>query len=79
MVKTKLVTVFSAIILVAFVTTFSGCGGGGSGSGTPTPTAWQKVAAGGYHTVALKQDGMLWTWGANGYGQFRFPDPCGVD
>ena len=27
------------------------------------------VAAGGGHTVALKKDGTVWTWGNNGVGQ----------
>jgi len=30
---------------------------------------WRSVAAGEYHTVAIKSDGTLWTWGANGCGQ----------
>ncbi len=32
-------------------------------------TNWQTVAAGYYHTVALKRDGTLWAWGDNYYGQ----------
>ena len=27
------------------------------------------MAGGLYHTLALKTDGSLWTWGYNGYGQ----------
>jgi len=37
-------------------------------------TNWKQVAAGVYHTAAIKTDGTLWTWGRNGasiltYGQ----------
>jgi alpha-tubulin suppressor-like RCC1 family protein len=33
-------------------------------------TNWKQVAGGGYfHTVAIKTDGTLWTWGRNSYGQ----------
>ena len=35
------------------VTTFSG------------GTNWKQVSSGGYHTVAIKTDGTLWTWGNN--------------
>ncbi|MFH0772626.1 MAG: filamentous hemagglutinin N-terminal domain-containing protein [Candidatus Omnitrophota bacterium] len=28
-----------------------------------------QIAAGDYHTVALKSDGSVYTWGSNGYGQ----------
>ncbi|MBI5778435.1 MAG: putative Ig domain-containing protein [Planctomycetes bacterium] len=34
-----------------------------------TDTKWSAIAAGGSHTVALKNDGMVWTWGWNLYGQ----------
>ena len=30
---------------------------------------WVGIAAGGYHTVALKSDGTPWAWGLNNYGQ----------
>ena len=30
---------------------------------------WKTVAAGGYHTVALKTDGTLWAWGWNADGK----------
>jgi len=30
---------------------------------------WKSIAAGGFHTVALKTDGTLWTWGTNLDGQ----------
>jgi alpha-tubulin suppressor-like RCC1 family protein len=32
-------------------------------------TIWKQVAAGQYHTAAIKTDGTLWTWGYNGFGQ----------
>jgi alpha-tubulin suppressor-like RCC1 family protein len=30
---------------------------------------WAKVACGDYHTLAIKNDGTLWAWGNNTYGQ----------
>ncbi len=30
---------------------------------------WESVASGGWHTVAIKTDHTLWTWGLNNYGQ----------
>ena len=32
-------------------------------------TTWKSVACGGRHTVAIKTDGSLWTWGWNSSGQ----------
>jgi trimeric autotransporter adhesin len=40
---------------------------------TPVPTGvdkdWKTIAAGRFHTVALKTDGSLWAWGSNVSGQ----------
>lgn len=30
---------------------------------------WREVWAGGYHAVAIRQDGSLWAWGNNHFGQ----------
>jgi len=32
-------------------------------------TNWKQVFCGNYHTAAIKNDGTLWTWGNNNYGQ----------
>jgi alpha-tubulin suppressor-like RCC1 family protein len=32
-------------------------------------TDWSDVAAGIYHSAAIRQDGSLWAWGRNNYGQ----------
>lgn len=31
--------------------------------------AWTMLATGSFHTIAIKQDGSLWSWGDNQYGQ----------
>jgi alpha-tubulin suppressor-like RCC1 family protein len=45
----------------------------GTENRTPTPTqvvgTYTRVAAGGFHTLALVADGTLYTWGSNEYGQ----------
>ncbi len=33
-------------------------------------TGWDYVSAGGDHSLAIKEDGSLWAWGDNFYGQF---------
>jgi alpha-tubulin suppressor-like RCC1 family protein len=45
-----------------------------NGRTTPVTTLlggnnWKSIACGGFHTIALKTDGSLWTWGYNAYGQ----------
>ena len=32
-------------------------------------TNWKSTACGSSHTVAIKTDGTIWSWGQNGYGQ----------
>lgn len=31
---------------------------------------WQSMSAGKYHSMAIKNDGTLWAWGRNNFGQF---------
>jgi len=35
---------------------------------------WKQVSGGGSHTVAIKTDGTLWTWGNNSYGELGTND-----
>ena len=37
-------------------------------------TNWKQVSGGGYHTVTIKTDGTLWTWGYNNNGQLGVND-----
>jgi alpha-tubulin suppressor-like RCC1 family protein len=37
-------------------------------------TNWKSVAGGQYHTIALKTDGTLWSWGVNNNGQLGVND-----
>jgi alpha-tubulin suppressor-like RCC1 family protein len=37
-------------------------------------TNWKSIACGQYHTIALKTDGTLWTWGRNNFGQLGVND-----
>ncbi len=36
--------------------------------------AWVEVALGSYHTLAVRRDGTLWSWGANSNGQLGLGD-----
>lgn len=52
---------------------------GGNPSGVPTMvagnlTTWNNVDAGGWHTLATKTDGTLWSWGYNGSGELGLDD-----
>jgi len=46
-----------------------GTGGGGDSGGIGGGMSGARLGAGRYHTCAIKQDGSLWCWGANYYGQ----------
>ena len=52
----------------------------GSGTDRATPTQvgtatdWLAISAGSSHTIALKEDGTLWAWGFNHYGQLGLDD-----
>ncbi len=37
-------------------------------------TNWKSIAGGGNHTIALKTDGTLWSWGSNSFGQLGVND-----
>lgn len=62
-------------------------GAGQLGDGTTTnaaltqvadPVDWltfSQAAVGGTHTIALKPDGSVWTWGSNQYGQLGIAEP----
>jgi alpha-tubulin suppressor-like RCC1 family protein len=72
-----------ALVLLAGVLLLAGCAKE-IGAATPAPPAtnptpaaspavgkgeWAAAAASSYDTLALKQDGTLWAWGLNDYGQ----------
>ncbi len=61
----KLVAVLLSIVPIALGASQSYAATTGAGTMTVTP----RIAAGIAHTVALKPDGSLWTWGQNWYGQ----------
>jgi alpha-tubulin suppressor-like RCC1 family protein len=37
-------------------------------------TTWSKVAAGNFHSLAIKTDGTLWSWGRNSEAQLGLGD-----
>jgi len=61
--------------VVAWGANYNGQLGNGSTKTSPTPVSVRglsgvtAIAAGDYHNVALRSDGMVWCWGANGAGQ----------
>jgi alpha-tubulin suppressor-like RCC1 family protein len=50
-------------------TSVTSCPGTCSPVQVGSDTNWAQVAVGTLHTVAVRTDGTLWTWGYNGYGQ----------
>jgi alpha-tubulin suppressor-like RCC1 family protein len=46
------------------------CGIGGEANVCSSPPAkWKIISNGGFHTCGVKDDGTLWCWGRNNYGQ----------
>ena len=37
-----------------------------------TDADWDNISCGGNHSLAIKTDGSLWTWGKNQFGQFDY-------
>lgn len=66
----------------AGLNTFGQLGNGANtdvGLGNPVTTVgggidWRDVSAGQHHTIAIKNDGTLWTWGLNSSGQLGTGD-----
>ncbi len=54
-----LISFFSLLAVMVFIST----------SFAATSLRSYGVSGGGFHTVAMKDDGMVWSWGDNGYGQ----------
>ena len=48
-----------------YVCGFNGFCGSNGGAADVQP----KIASGGYHSLALKTDGTVWSWGRNNFGQ----------
>ena len=44
------------------------------GGSSTEKSSWSAAAGGFYHTVALKKDGSLWTWGYNAIGELGLGD-----
>ncbi|MNT68690.1 Regulator of chromosome condensation (RCC1) repeat protein [compost metagenome] len=34
-----------------------------------TVSTWDKISTGAYHSIAIRSDGKLWTWGENPEGE----------
>ncbi|MCP4374141.1 MAG: hypothetical protein GY797_39455 [Deltaproteobacteria bacterium] len=71
----KVICYFSLLLvitlgLVSIIGTGGGSSGGDGGGSSPSPGAeWSVLSSGDAHTVALKTDDTLWTWGDNLSGQ----------
>jgi alpha-tubulin suppressor-like RCC1 family protein len=54
-----------------------GIGSSDNSMNTPQPvqlnTTWKTIAAGANHTLAIREDGTLWSWGLNDFGQLGIP------
>jgi alpha-tubulin suppressor-like RCC1 family protein len=61
-----------------------GLGNSGSGTNRSSPvqigalTTWLTVASGNYHSMAIKTDGTLWTWGNNEQGRLGLGNTTNV-
>ena len=76
----KLMKTFKLLVAILSVSMLtSSCSGDDDDAQAPIPTPivvpqqlYTKITSGDFHSLAIKNDGTLWSWGANGFGQLGY-------